>query len=109
MKKTTEKVSYSNYCLYICGVMKDDGFHRTKTKPNEKLLLLKLKNEKAYAKHLLFTQLYDFTGKGYFSQPFFESVVFMDGVACGDAVFSAIEMNLSSEQNNNRNIGTGWQ
>lgn len=54
MKKTTEKVSYSNY---ICGVMKDDGFHRTKTKPNEKLLLLKLKNEKAYAKHLLFTQL----------------------------------------------------
>lgn len=23
--------------------MKDDGFHRTKTKPNEKLLLLKLK------------------------------------------------------------------
>lgn len=57
MKKTTEKVSYSNCCLYICGVMKDDGFHRTKTKPNEKLLLLKLKNEKAYAKHLLFTQL----------------------------------------------------
>lgn len=41
----------------------------------------------------------DSTGKGYFSQPFFESVVFMDGVACGDAVFSAIEMNLSSEQN----------
>lgn len=41
---------------------------------------------------------------------FFESVVFMDGVACGDAVFSAIETNLSSEQNNNnRNIGTGWQ
>lgn len=40
----------------------------------------------------------------------FESVVFMDGVACGDAVFSAIEMNLSSEQNNNnRNIGSGWQ
>lgn len=52
----------------------------------------------------------DSTGGGYFSQPFFESVVFMDGVACGDAVFSAIEMNLSSEQNNNnRNIGTGWQ
>lgn len=52
----------------------------------------------------------DSTGKGYFSQPFFEFVVFMDGVACGDAVFSAIEMNLSSEQNNNnRNIGTGWQ
>lgn len=49
-------------------------------------------------------------GRGYFSYPFFESVVFMDGVACGDAVFSAIEMNLSSEQNNNnRNIGTGWQ
>lgn len=71
MKKTTEKVSYSNYCLYICGVMKDDGFHRTKTKPNEKLLLLKLKNEKAYAKHLLFTNYADFTGKGYFSQPFF--------------------------------------
>lgn len=51
----------------------------------------------------------DFTGGGYFFQLFFESVVFMDGVACGDAVFSAIEMNLSSEQNNNRNIGTGWQ
>ena len=57
MKKTTEKVSYLIIVLYICGVMKDDGFHRTKTKPNEKLLLLKLKNEKAYAKHLLFTQL----------------------------------------------------
>lgn len=57
MKKTTEKVSYPNYCLYICGVMKDDDFHRTKAKPNEKLLLLKLKNGKngkAYAKHLLF-------------------------------------------------------
>lgn len=54
MKKTTEKVSYPNYCLYICGVMKDDDFHRTKTKPNEKLLLLKLRNGKAYAKHLLF-------------------------------------------------------
>lgn len=53
----------------------------------------------------------DSTGGGYFFQPFFESVVFKDGVACGDAVFSAIEMNLSSEQNNNnnRNIGTGWQ
>lgn len=71
MKKTTEKVSYLNYCLYICGVMKDDGFHRTKTKPNEKLLLLKLKNEKAYAKHLLFKQLYLFYREGYFSQPFF--------------------------------------
>lgn len=51
----------------------------------------------------------DSTGEGYFSQPFFESVVFMDGVACGDAVFSAVEKNLSSEQNNNRNIGSGWQ
>lgn len=52
----------------------------------------------------------DFTGKGVFLPTVFESVVFMDGVACGDAVFSAIEMNLSSEQNNNnRNIGTGWQ
>lgn len=57
MKKTTEKVSYPKYCLYICGVMKDDDFHRTKTKLNEKLLLLKLKNGKAYAKHLLFKQL----------------------------------------------------
>lgn len=57
MKKTTEKVSYPNYCLYICGVMKDDDFHRTKTKPNEKLLLLKLRNGKAYAEHLLFKQL----------------------------------------------------
>lgn len=71
MKKTTEKVSCPNYCLYICGVMKDDGFHRTKTKPNEKLLLLKLKNGKAYAKHLLFKHCADSTGKGYFSQPFF--------------------------------------
>ena len=53
MKKTTEKVSYSNYCLYICGVMKDDGFHRTKTKPNKKLLPLKLKkNGKTYLKRL---------------------------------------------------------
>lgn len=51
----------------------------------------------------------DFTGRGISPNRFFESV-FMDGVACGDAVFSAIEMNLSSEQNNNnRNIGTGWQ
>lgn len=49
------------------------------------------------------------TGGGYFFQLFFESVVFMDGVVCGDAVFSAIETNLSSEQNNNnRNIGSGW-
>ena len=71
MKKITEKVSYLNYCLYICGVMKGDDFHRTKAKPNEKLLLLKLKNGKAYAKHLLFTQLSDSTGKGYFSRPFF--------------------------------------
>lgn len=48
-------------------------------------------------------------GRGISPTVFFESVVFMDGVACGDAVFPAIEMNLSSEQNNNRNIGTGWQ
>ena len=34
----------------------------------------------------------DFTGKGYFSQPFFESVVFMDGVACGDFSVSPIYM-----------------
>lgn len=51
----------------------------------------------------------DSTGGGYFSKPFFESVVFMDGVACGNAVSSAFETNLSSEQNNNRNIGSGWQ
>lgn len=48
-------------------------------------------------------------GGGISSNRFFESVVFMDGVVCGDAVFSAIETNLSSEQNNNRNIGSGWQ
>lgn len=90
--------------------MKDDGFHRTKTKPNEKLLLLKLKKMKKLTLNTCYSRNYaDFTGKGYFSQPFFESVVFMDGVACGDAVFSVIEMNLSSEQNNNRNIGSGWQ
>lgn len=51
----------------------------------------------------------NFIGGGYFSQPFFESVVFMDGVARGNAVFSAVEAKLSSEQNNNRNIGSGWQ
>lgn len=51
----------------------------------------------------------NFIGGGDFFQPFFESVVFMDGVACGNAVFSAVEANLSSEQNNNRNIGSGWQ
>ena len=51
--------------------MKDDGFHRTKTKPNEKLLLLKLKKEKAYAKTCYSRNYADFTGKGYFSQPFF--------------------------------------
>lgn len=37
MKKITKKVSYLNYCLYICGVMKDNDFHHAKTKPNEKL------------------------------------------------------------------------
>lgn len=26
MKKITEKVSYLNYCLYICGVMKMMAF-----------------------------------------------------------------------------------
>lgn len=51
----------------------------------------------------------DFTGKGYFSQPFFESVVFMDGVACGDAVFSQLKQIYLQNKNNNRNIGTGWQ
>lgn len=49
------------------------------------------------------------TKGGISSNRFFESVVFMDGVVCGDAVFSAVETNLSSEQNNNRNIGSGWQ
>lgn len=49
-------------------------------------------------------------GRGISPNRFLSLVVFMDGVACGDAVFSAIEMNLSSEQNNNnRNIGTVWQ
>lgn len=89
--------------------MKDDGFHRTKTKPNEKLLLLKLKNEKLMLNTCYLSNYADSTGGGYFFQLFFESVVFMDGVACGDVVFSAIETNLSSGQNNNRNIGSGWQ
>lgn len=89
--------------------MKDDGFHRTKTKPNEKLLLLKLKNEKFMLNTCYLSNYADSTGGGYFFQLFFESVVFMDGVACGDVVFSAIETNLSSGQNNNRNIGSGWQ
>lgn len=71
MKKTTGKVSYLNYCLYICGVMKDDDFHRTKAKPNEKLLLLKLKNGKAYANTCYSRNYADSTGKGYFSRPFF--------------------------------------
>ena len=48
-------------------------------------------------------------GGGISPNRFFESVVFMDGVACGNAVFSAVETNLSLEQNNNRNIGSGWQ
>lgn len=71
MKKITEKVSHLNYCLYICGVMKDDGFHRTKTKPNEKLLLLKLKNEKLMLNTCYSSNCAYSTGKGYFSQPFF--------------------------------------
>lgn len=57
--------------------MKDDDFHRTKTKPNEKLLLLKLKNGKAYAKHLLFKQLCQFyKGGGISSNRFFLSLWF---------------------------------
>jgi len=48
-------------------------------------------------------------GGGYFFQLFFESGVFMDGVAWAEAGFWAIDKNLSSEQNNNRNIGSGWQ
>lgn len=71
MKKITEKVSHLNYCLCICGVMKDDGFHRTKTKPNEKLLLLKLKNEKLMLNTCYSSNCAYSTGKGYFSQPFF--------------------------------------
>lgn len=51
----------------------------------------------------------NFIGGGISPDRFFESVVFMDGVACGNAVSSAFEINLSSEQNNNRNIGSGWQ
>lgn len=68
----------------------------------------KLTLNTCYSRTMLILQ-----GRGISPNRFFESVVFMDGVACGDAVFSAIEMNLSSEQNNNnnnnRNIGTGWQ
>lgn len=48
-------------------------------------------------------------GGGYYSLPLSETITFMDGDARGIAVFSAFEINLSSEQNNNRNIGTGWQ
>lgn len=78
MKKTTEKVSYPNYCLYICGVMKDDDFHRTKKKPNEKLLLLKLKNGKAYANTCYSSNYVNSTkGGGYFFQPFFLSLWFL--------------------------------
>lgn len=67
----------------------------------------KLTLNTCYSRTMLILQ-----GRGISPNRFFESVVFMDGVACGDAVFSAIYMNLSSEQNNNnnnRNIGTGWQ
>lgn len=63
----------------------------------------KLTLNTCYSRTMLILQ-----GRGISPNRFFESVVFMDGVACGDAVFSAIEMNLSSEQDN-RNIGTGWQ
>lgn len=51
----------------------------------------------------------NFIGGGYYSLPLSEAITFMDGDARGIAVFSAFEINLSSEQNNNRNIGTGWQ
>lgn len=77
---------------------------------NIQISLLNFKMKKltlntCYSRTMLILQ-----GRGISPNRFFESVVFMDGVACGDAVFSAIEMNLSSEQNNNnRNIGTGWQ
>uniref|UniRef100_UPI003FF153C3 hypothetical protein n=1 Tax=Candidatus Limisoma sp. TaxID=3076476 RepID=UPI003FF153C3 len=56
----------------------------------------KLTLNTCYSRTMLILQ-----GRGISPNRFFESVVFMDGVACGDAVFSAIEMNLSSEQNNN--------
>ena len=110
MKKITEKVSYLNYCLYICGVMKDDGFHRNKTKPNKKLLPLKFKKmEKLISNVCNLNGYANSIGGGYYSLPLSEAITFMDGDARGIAVFSAIEMNLSSEQNNNRNIGSGWQ
>ena len=51
MKKITE-VSYLNYCLYICGVMKDDGFHRTK-RNRIKNFALKFKNGKTYLKRFV--------------------------------------------------------
>lgn len=41
-----QKVSYLKKSTYICGVMKENGFHHTKTKPNKKLLPLKFKKWK---------------------------------------------------------------
>lgn len=51
--------------------MKDDGFHRTKTKPNEKLLLLKLKNEKLMLTLVIHATMLILQGRGISPQPFF--------------------------------------
>lgn len=42
MKKITEKVSYLNYCLYICGVMKDSDFHHAKNETERETFTLKI-------------------------------------------------------------------
>lgn len=51
--------------------MKDDGFHRTKTKPNEKLLLLKLKMEKLTLNTCYSSNYANSARGGYFFQSFF--------------------------------------
>ncbi len=42
MKKITKKVSYLNYCLYICGVMKDNDFHHAKNEKERETFTLKI-------------------------------------------------------------------
>ena len=47
MKKITERVSYLNYCLYICGVMKDNDFHHAKNETERETFTLKIKKWKS--------------------------------------------------------------
>lgn len=89
--------------------MKDNDFHHAKNETERETFTLKIERWINLHQILAVQVIILISWGGYFSQPFFESVVFMDGVAYGNAVSSAFEINLSSEQNNNRNIGSGWQ